>query len=145
MPDPASTARQVARFMSERDQFARLLGIQLLEVRPGYSRAAMQITPLMLNGHGLPHGAAIFALADLAFAAAGNSHGQTALALSMDIHFLRSPNPTARLTAEAVEVHRGNRTALYRITVQDDQNNLIAELHGMAYRKKEMFLDNEPA
>jgi acyl-CoA thioesterase len=137
----SATAALVAQFMSERDELARHLGIQLLEVGPGFSRTLLRLGPHLVNGHGMPHGAAIFALADFAFAAACNSSGQTAVALSMDIHFLTAARADAILTAEAVEVRRGGRTALCRMTVSDDQGNLIAELHGMAYRKKDNFLE----
>jgi len=65
------------------DPFARWMGIGLQELRPGYSRVAMMLTPQMVNFHGIPHGGAIFALADAAFATASNSHGQTAVALSI--------------------------------------------------------------
>ncbi|MFQ5399289.1 MAG: PaaI family thioesterase [Anaerolineae bacterium] len=137
------TAVAVHRFMSERDRLAQHLGIELVEVRPGYCRTTMTMAPHLLNGHGLLHGAAVFALADVAFAAACNSSGQTALALSMDIHFVATPRPDAVLTAVAREIRRGSRTALCRMTVTDDEENLIAELHGMAYRKGENFLDTE--
>src|SRR3990170_8849930 len=102
------TANAVAHFMSERDLFARHLGIELVELRPGYSRASLTLAPYMVNGLGMPHGAVIFALADFAFAAACNSHGRAAVAMSMDIHFLSSPGSGDRLQAEAVEVRCGN-------------------------------------
>lgn len=141
MTDAQARAERVARFMSERDQFARHLGIELLALRPGYSRAQLALRPHMLNGLGMPHGAVIFALADFAFAAAGNSHGQTAVALSMDVHFLTSPAPDACLACEAIEVRCGRRTALYRMTVTDAAGQPVAELHGLAYRKDEQFLE----
>jgi acyl-CoA thioesterase len=137
--DP-DVSREVAAFIAERDLFAHSLGIELAELKPGFSRTRMQLAPHMVNGHGFPHGAVIFALADFAFAAACNSHGRTAVALSMDIHFLSSPRVDAELEAEAVEVRCGQRTGLYRITVLDQDKNIVAELHGMAYRKKERFL-----
>jgi len=136
------TADAVAKFMSERDRFARSLGIELLELRPGYSRAGMTLQPHMVNGLGTTHGAAIFALADFAFATACNAHGRAAVALSMDIHFLNSPPSGARLLAEGVEVRCGQRTGLYRMTVTDEEGHLIAELHGMAYRTNTRFLEN---
>jgi len=37
-------------------------------------------------------------------------------------------------------VRCGRRTALYRMTVTDAENNPVAELHGMAYRKDTHFL-----
>jgi acyl-CoA thioesterase len=135
------TAKAVARFMSERDEFAKHLGIELLEMRAGYCRVAMNLRPYMMNGLGIPHGSVIFSLADFAFAAACNSHGTAAVALSMDIHFLSSPAPDARLECEAVEVKLGRSTGLYRMTVTDSESKLVAELHGMAYRKGENFLE----
>ncbi len=130
----------MAQFMSERDQLSRHLGIELVAMRPGYCRTRLALAPHMVNGHGLPHGAIIFALADFAFAAACNSSGRTAVALSMDIHFLAAARPDGILTAEAVEIRRGGRTAFCRMTVTDETDTLIAELHGMAYRKNEQFL-----
>ncbi len=103
----------------------------------------LDLAPYMVNGLGIPHGAVIFALADFAFAAACNSYGQTAVALSMDIHFLSSPRPETRLTALASEVRRGRRTGLYRMVVTGENDVLIAELHGMAYIKDERFLEEQ--
>ena len=137
------TADAVARFMSTRDQFAQHLGIELLALRPGYSRVGLTLEPYMVNGLGLAHGAVIFAVADFAFAAACNSYGTVAVALSMDVHFLASPEPDTRLTAEAHEMRRGRRTGLYHLTVNDGAGNLIADLHGMAYRKDTRFLEDE--
>lgn len=137
MSDPTpSDLRAVAEFMRG-DKFAQSLGIELLEMRPGYARAAMTLAPHMVNGHGLPHGGAIFSLADFAFAVACNSHGQTALALSMDIHYLSVAPVGGRLIAEAEEVSLSRRTGLYRMTVSTADGRRIAELHGMAYRKSE--------
>lgn len=134
-------ATAVANFMREHDQFARHLGIELVELRPGYAQATMTIAPYMVNGLGMPHGAALFALADFAFAAAGNSSGRAAVALSMDIHFVRSPRPGDRLTVEAIELSAGYRTGLYRMTISDETGELVADLHGLAYRKDSRFLE----
>lgn len=140
MMNDEQTAVAVQNFMIEHDQLARFLGIELVEVRPGFCQTRLPLAPHLVNGLGLPHGAAIFALADVAFAGACNSSGQAALALSMDIHFLTAARPDATLTANAQEVHQGGRTALCHIKVTDDEGVLIAELHGMAYRKRERFL-----
>ena len=73
--------------------------------------------------------------------AACNSYGT--VALSMDVHFLSSPAPGAHLFGEAQELRRGRRTGLYRLIVTDEAGDLIAELHGMAYRKDARFLEDE--
>ncbi len=140
MKKKEKVAQEVGNFMAERDFFARSLGIEILEIRPGYSRVGMPIAPYMVNGLKIAHGGAIFSLGDFAFAAASNSYGQVAVALSMDIHFLRAPETGAYLTAEALEVRRGRRTGLYRISVIESSGRQIAEMHGMAFIKDEEFI-----
>ena len=58
------------------DKFALLAGVELLETGNGYAKARMEIKPEHLNGGGVCQGGAIFTLADLAFAAATNSHAR---------------------------------------------------------------------
>ena len=57
------------------DLFAENAGVVLLEVREGYSKAKLEIKPEHLNAGARTQGGAIFTLADLALAAAANSHG----------------------------------------------------------------------
>jgi len=89
----------------------------------------------MLNFHGIPHGGAIFSLADAAFAAASNSHGTRAVALEMTVHYLAAAEAGTTLYAEAQEEKLGKRTALYRIRVTDPDGNLIASCQGLVYRR----------
>jgi len=123
------------------DPFAKSMGIELQELRPGYSRVAMTITPELMNFHGTPHGGAIFSLADAAFAAAGNSHGQAAVALSMTIQYLAAAEPGTRLVAEAQELRKGNRTGFYQITVRTESGELIATCQAVVHRKKEPLVN----
>lgn len=125
----------------KQDPYAELLGIELLDVEPGYGLMSMVVREDMLNFHGIPHGGAIFSLADAAFAVASNSHGQTSVALNIDISYLRMVVPGTKLVAEATEEHLGKRTALYHITVGTDDGDLVASCHGVVYRKKEWFLE----
>ena len=132
--------KQILQHM-EQDPFARFLGIELLELREGYSKTALVVQDHMLNFHGLPHGGAIFSLADAAFAAACNSYGQVAVALHVDISFLDAVEVGTRLIAEATEEHLGGRTGLYRLTVTKEDGTLVALAHGTAYRKKQTLLE----
>jgi acyl-CoA thioesterase len=122
------------------DPFARSLGIELLELGEGYSKVSLTIQPHMVNFHGLPHGGVIFSLADTAFAAASNSHGQVAVALNVNINFLAAVQPGTRLIAEGTEEHLGGRTGLYRLAVTTEDGTLVALAHGTAYRKKQPLI-----
>lgn len=121
----------------EGDKFSRFMGIRLVELREGYSKVAMTVTSDMINFHGIAHGGAIFALADAAFAAASNSHGQRALALCMSISYRSPAREGMELMAEAFEESLGGRTALYRIAVRSEDGTLIASCQGTVYRKAE--------
>ncbi len=122
------------------DPYARFLGIELHALGPGYSKVSMVVGEHMLNFHGIPHGGVIFSLADAAFAAASNSHGQTALALNVSINYLAAVPVGTRLVAEATEESLGHRTSLYRLAVTTEDNTLIALAHGRAHRKKEEWM-----
>ena len=119
----------------ENEPFAQKLGIKLLDLDEGYSRVEMKFTPDMENFLGMAHGGALFALIDVAFETASNSHGTVAVALNMNITYIAPPSPESRLTAEAREISRTQRTAVYDIKLMDDQNHLIASCEALVYRK----------
>ena len=123
------------------DPFANWMGIELQELRPGYSRVAMTLTPQMVNFHGIPHGGAIFSLADAAFAAASNSHGQTAVALSMTINYLAATSPGACLVAEAQELRKGHRSGFYQIMIRTESGDLVAACQAVVHRKNESLVE----
>ncbi|MFZ5632856.1 MAG: PaaI family thioesterase [Bacillota bacterium] len=125
---------EFADLFRQRDAMARHLGIVLVEAIPGYARATMKVGPELLNGAGVTHGGAIFSLADIVFAAAGNARGPLALALSVNIHFLKATTAGAVLTATAREEKITGRTGLYRMEVRDDRGDLVALAEGLAYR-----------
>lgn len=71
------------------DRFATCAGVELLEIKPGYARACMEVTDRHLNGGGVCQGGALFTLADLAFAAVANSRKKLTLSVNANITFLR--------------------------------------------------------
>lgn len=131
-------SRLLERF--KKDTYSQLIGAKMEAVEPGYCRVSIQVTEFMLNFHGTTHGGIVFGIADIAFAAACNSHGQAAVALSMDIHYLNASQVGDHLVAEAREVSRSAATALYDITVSEQgRGQVIAKIQAMAYRKREMI------
>jgi acyl-CoA thioesterase len=85
----------------EMEPFAKKFTLSLLDIKDGYSLVKMSFTPDMENLFGKAHGGAIFALIDKAFEIASNSHGNIAVALSMNLTCLSSPSPGSTLVAEA--------------------------------------------
>ena len=118
----------------EREPFAKKFGLRLVDLQAGYSKVEMTFSQDMENIFGMAHGGALFALIDEAFETASNSHGTMAVALSMNIHYMSSPAKSARLTAEAKEINRGHRTAVYDIRVSDDGDRPVAACQALVYR-----------
>ncbi|TLY60876.1 MAG: hotdog fold thioesterase, partial [Gammaproteobacteria bacterium] len=83
-------AERAAQALFERDQASQVLGMRLVEVRPGYARMVMRVRADMMNGHATCHGGLIFALADSAFAFSCNSHNESTVAAAASIDFLAS-------------------------------------------------------
>lgn len=124
-----------------KDAFANWFGATIETIEPGYARVSLTVTEAMLNFHGMTHGGLVFALGDIAFAAASNSHGQTALALNVAISFLRPTGVGDHLVAEAKEVQLGGATALYDILVtEQNSQRLVAKSQATVYRKRENFV-----
>src|ERR1039457_4949374 len=125
----------IKRFF-KKDKFAERANIKLLSVSPGQARAKMTLYPHHLNGYGTVQGGAIFTLADLAFAAACNSHGTVAVAVNVSITFMKA-GQNGTLWAEARELSRNFKLGSYTVEVKDDQGELVALFQGLAYRKSE--------
>ena len=119
----------------EREPFAKKFGLKLVDLDAGYSKVEMTFTRDMENIFGMAHGGALFALIDEAFETASNSHGTVAVALNMNITYMASPSSGTKLTSEAREFNRTNKTAVYDIKVVDDQGTLIASCQALVYRK----------
>jgi acyl-CoA thioesterase len=118
--------------------FAKTMGMTILDIAPGYAKVEARYSERMYNFQGLIHGGAIFAIIDEAFGAAANSHGTIALALNMNITFIKPPQINSTLTAEAKEESRGKRTATYHIEVHQndgDGDQIIAVCQALVYRK----------
>jgi len=125
----------------QKDAFAKSLGASVEIIKPGHSRVSLLIDDKMTNFHGTTHGGIIFSISDMAFAAACNSHGKTAVALNVSICFVRPSFPGDILVAEAKEIQNGSKTALYTIEIINQKTGkLIAKSQDQAYKKDEDFL-----
>ena len=130
------TVRQAFIAKVSQEPFAARVGIRLVDIGEGYALCEMECTETMANVHAMVHGGAIFSLIDEAFEISSNSHGTVAMALNMNVTYVRPPKVNTTIRAEAREVTRGNKTATYRIDVRDSEG-LVAICEALAYRKRD--------
>lgn len=130
---------EIKQFFSKEDQFARYVGIELMEVKPGWAKVFMKIEPFHFNGAKTVHGGAIFTLADFAFAVASNSHGTLAMGINTSVSFVKAATKGV-LYAEAKEESMNRKLASYSVHVTDDEGDVVAIFQGMVYRKNQSII-----
>ena len=117
------------------EPFARQLKMELIELEDGYSKVEMIYQPDEMNNiYQRAHGGAVFALIDEAFETACQTDGTIAVALNVNVTYISSPKPGAKLIATAREISRSKRTANFEIKVADENKNLIASCQALAFR-----------
>ena len=126
------TESTAARHYFANDGFARELDLELVETGRGMARVRIPASARRANGVGTTHGALIFALADIAFATACNSHGQTAIGIHANISYVAAAGE-GPIEARATEISRGRRLATYQVHVLDAGEHLVASFQGTAY------------
>ena len=89
-------ANDVVNHMMKHDLFSQWLGIEILEIKEGYSKIKMIIRKEMVNGFGIIHGGIAFSLADSAFAFACNNRNVLSVALDTSINFINCLLYTSR-------------------------------------------------
>jgi acyl-CoA thioesterase len=114
-------ARSVVDHMMDHDFFSQWMGIEVLEIKEGYSRIQMTIRNEMVNGFGIVHGGIPFSMADSAFAFACNNRNNLSVALDVTISFTKAMHIGDVLTAEAKEIHNGRSTGVYSITITNQK------------------------
>jgi len=132
--DKNQLASSVVDHMMENDFFSQWMGVEVLEVREGYSRIRMTIRKEMVNGFGIVHGGLPFSLADSSFAFACNNRNNLSVALDVTITFTKAVNVGDVLTAEAKEIHNGRSTGVYLIMVTNQKNEQVALFKGTCFR-----------
>ena len=119
----------------KKDNFIVNVGIELLEVSPGYAKAKLEVEERHLNALKTVQGGALFTLADIAFAAAINAHGNAAVVINANMSFVKAATK-GTLIAEAKETSINPKIATYNVDITDDNGDIIAIYQGMGYRKK---------
>ena len=143
MNEKDAFSRKVVAHMLEHDQFSKWLGIELIEIREGYCKIAMQVRDEMLNGLGIVHGGIAFSLADSAFAFACNNRNQLSVALDTSINFTKAVHPGDTLTAEANELHNGKSTGFYLINITNQHNERVAHFKGTCFRTGKTLISDQ--
>ena len=136
MPTKYHLTMTLKDFLTQNDRFAANSGCILKEVREGYARAELLVTPEHLNAGGVCQGGAFFTLADIALAAVMNSRGALTFGIENNIVYLKSAKAGDTLIAEATEVYNHHKIPYVDVRISNQRGELCCVVTGMAYRKE---------
>jgi acyl-CoA thioesterase len=129
-----SKAASIVDKMYSGDYFSQWLGIKILEVKEGYCSLEMQVRKEMLNGFNILHGGVTFSLADTALAFASNTYGKMSVSIEASMNYVEQVKENETLTAIAEEASLTTKTAVYHVTVYNNDKKKIALFKGTVYR-----------
>ena len=125
------------------DAFSQWLGIEILEITEGFCKLKMTVRDEMTNGFNIAHGGIAYSLADSCLAFAANADGIQAVSIETSISHTKKVANGDILTATSKEMNKSNKTALYYITITNQDNLEVAHFKGTVYRtRKEWFPEN---
>ena len=132
-------SKKVVSKMMNGDAFSHWLGIEVLEVSEGFCKLQMKVRDEMMNGFNIAHGGIAYSLADSCLAFAANSYGIQSVSIETSISHTKEVESGDILTATSKEINNSSKTALYYITITNQNNIEIAHFKGLVSKHEEWF------
>ena len=127
---PQERAIKSGATMIQNDSTFRKLGATLEDISIGSAKVCLKIKQEHTNGHGFCHGGVIFTLADATFGFACNSYNIKAVAQSCTITYISPVKKRDVLESNAKEIKKFGRSAIYDVTIKNQNKDLVAIFRG---------------
>jgi len=136
-------AKKVVDKMISGDAFSKWLGIEVLEITTSFCKLKLKVRKEMTNGFDIAHGGITYSLADSCLACAANIDGLQAVSIETSISHTKKVTRGDTITATSKQINKGSKTALYYITITNQNNKEVAHFKGTVFRtEKEWFPEN---
>ncbi|MDP6936655.1 MAG: hotdog fold thioesterase [Candidatus Marinimicrobia bacterium] len=129
-----NSPKNIVQYLYKNDAYSQWLGIEIIEVKIGYCKLKMKVRKEMLNGFKITHGGISYSLADTALAFASNTHGKKCISMETSISHIECVQNGDCLTAVSKELSKTEKTALYLITIFNQNKQEVAYFKGTVYR-----------
>lgn len=114
-----------------RSGFARLIGLEITDAEPDYSRGELTVRDELLNPNEVLHGSVAHAMADTGMGAAleaGFEDGEACATIEIKVSYLR-PVESGTLTCETTVLNRGRSVAFLESEIRTD-GTVVARASG---------------
>ena len=136
-------SEKIVNKMINEDAFSQWLGINIIKVSEGFCKLKMRVRKEMTNGFNIAHGGISYSLADSALAFAANSDGIQSLSIETSISHTKKVLFGDTLIAETKEISKTNKSAVYSISITNQENIEVAKFKGEVYRTKNKWITNK--
>jgi len=130
---------EIVQGMLDNDAVSQILGMEIKALELGYCQLSCPVTAQTTNGFGIAHGGLTYSLADSALAFASNTYGQQCVSIDTQIAHLAKVQLGDQLTANCVEIHRGKRTGVYEVRIENQNNKLVAYFKGTVFISEQLW------
>ncbi len=120
---------KIVNKMLSKDHFSEWLGLNILEIKPGYCKLSVKVNKLMLNGFGIGHGGICFSISDSALAFSANSKGNVSYTKETTSSYLQKVQKGDLLIAESKEISDG----IFNVSVKNQKKELVFTLNGTVH------------
>ena len=125
---------QLLQVLNEKESFLRLVGITFTDLSDGWAVAKLHRRSEVLNHAGVPHGGALFTMADVAAGTAALTlRCEELLTLNATIDYMDAAAPDSDVTAVAKVERMGGKTCFCSVEMYDCNEKRIAALHTVMY------------
>lgn len=135
-------SKKVVNKMINGDAFSQWLGIKIIKINEGNCTLEMTVRDEMTNGFNIAHGGIAYSLADSALAFAANSYGIQSMSIETSISHTKKVESGDVLKATTKEINKSNKTAIYYITITNQNDIEVAHFKGTVYRTDRKWFDN---
>ncbi|MBW7868056.1 MAG: hotdog fold thioesterase [Brumimicrobium sp.] len=127
------TPEAIIQRMLEKDAFSQWMQLEVLEIRLGYCKLKMTVSPEMVNGFLIAHGGITYSLSDSALAFASNSYGKQCVSIETSISHTRPVKIGDTLISTCTELHRGKTIGIYEVVIHNQEEKLVALFKGTVH------------
>ena len=131
---PQKLTLQKLNQLLEKNPFAQLLGMELLEVREGYAYGRMRMDEHFTNIYGGMHGGCAYALADTLAGLAASTYGNYVTTIDGKMNYLEAVKDTGYVYGEAEVQRQGGRIGVYTVKLMDENQRVLVTADFTYYR-----------
>lgn len=131
---PQKLTLQKLNQLLEKNPFAQLLGMELLEVREGYAYGRMRMDEHFTNIYGGMHGGCAYALADTLAGVAASTYGNYVTTIDGKMNYLEAVKDTGYVYGEAEVQRQGGRIGVYTVKLMDENQRVLVTADFTYYR-----------